>query len=274
MRCQVCDAPTVPYSVHNSFSIFKCQQCGFGQADVAASDIEDLYEGSYFTTYYGNNESAFGQSKQAELSDAGSMDASKKWWIDTFVPGNNIRVLEIGPGASSAVQRYLAASRTNVMYEAVEFSKIACSALNKLGVTTHCGTIYDADVVSRVSGRFDFVIGTEVIEHDIHPQNFVSGLAQALRPGGRVCLTTGNFDGLTARITRGHWYYLHPPVHVCFFTPRSVSILFAKLGLRNVKTDCLGLNYYKMYKKLPIPGFLWLVRKLQIPTGMTITAEN
>jgi SAM-dependent methyltransferase len=274
MNCEICDAQMKFYSSFKGFSIYKCKSCGFGRANVSVDDVKELYEGSYFATYYGANSSIFGTCKSAELDDNSSIDSSKKWWLDRFVSGNNIRVLEVGPGAAPTVQRYLAGSRQGVAYETVEFSRTACDELERRGIAYHCGLIYQSDIAKTIANRFDYVVGTEVIEHDLHPHDFVRGLAQALRPGGRACLTTGNFDGLTARLMRGRWYYLHPPVHVCFYSPRSVKILFERNGFENVQVDCIGTRYYSLHERFPVPGFLPLIRALQVPTGMTIVAEK
>lgn len=274
MKCEICGAKMRFYSHHKGIPINKCTRCGFGRAEVSPDDLKGLYEGRYFEIYYGENESVFGTSLNNEVSRQPSVDGSKKWWIDTFAPGNEISVLEVGPGISAAFHSYLANSRTGVKYEAVEFSSVGCHELNKLGIKTYCGLIYDQEVITQVADRFDYVIATEVIEHDLRPLDFVTGLAKAIRPGGRVCLTTGNFNGLTARVMGARWYYLHPPVHVCFFTPKAAKILFEMAGFKTVRIDCVGLNYYKLSRRVPVPGLLPLVRALQVPTGMTIWAEK
>ena len=172
------------------------------------------------------------------------------------------------------VPRYLQTYRKTVDYEAVELSVSVSESLRNLGYIVHTGSIYADRVASVVAGKFDCVIATEVIEHDLHPSRFVAGLFNALRVGGAVCLTTGNFDSVMARFKGPGWYYLDPPAHVSFYTPRSIKKLFYDIGFRQVRIDCIGSTYLKFHANFPLPGFLWLIDRLQIPTGMTICATK
>lgn len=52
------------------------------------------------------------------------------------------------------------------------------------------GNIFD--LAPRWSDRFDGVLAAEIIEHLAHPDRFLIALAQTLKPGGRLFLTTPN----------------------------------------------------------------------------------
>lgn len=52
------------------------------------------------------------------------------------------------------------------------------------------GNIFD--LATQWVGRFDAVLAAEVIEHVAHPDEFLACLAEALKPGGRLFLTTPN----------------------------------------------------------------------------------
>jgi 2-polyprenyl-3-methyl-5-hydroxy-6-metoxy-1,4-benzoquinol methylase len=47
---------------------------------------------------------------------------------------------------------------------------------------------------------FDLIVSVEVIEHVESPINFLTNVAQLLKPGGRAVITTPNVDSLPARL--------------------------------------------------------------------------
>jgi SAM-dependent methyltransferase len=262
--CLVCGGALREYAAHGRWTVAKCRDCGFGQTNVTEKDLAGFYESEYFD----GNRARFCQKAQDEISE------NKKWWLDRFVQGEHLRCLEIGPGPAAMVPGFLADNRSGFSYSAVEISRAASDQLRKRGYEVFTGKIYDEQISARVAGRFDYVVATEVIEHDTNPRGFVCGVFSALRPGGRACLTTGNFDGLTARFKGASWSYLDPPAHVCFFTPRSVHKLFTNAGFCDVRVHCVGLNYIRLYQRFPIPGMLAAVHWLRLPTGMTICAQK
>lgn len=263
-RCLICGGALRHYSTHEKWHLTKCTDCGFGQTDVTEEDLLGFYESEYFN----GSKARFCQTAHEEISE------SRKWWLDRFVEGQNIGCLEIGPGPAGMVPRYLAQSRGGISYAAVELSEAASDQLRRRGYELFTGRIYDQCISAQVAGRFDYVIATEVIEHDTNPCAFVSGIANALKPGGHACLTTGNFDGLTARLKGDAWTYIDPPAHVCLFTPRSVRKLFTDAGFGDVRIHFVGLNYIRLYQRLRIPGMLSAAHLLRLPTGMTICARK
>jgi hypothetical protein len=118
------------------------------------------------------------------------------------------------------------------------------------------------------------VVATEVIEHDPDPRGFAQGMFDALRPGGVACPSTGNFDGIMARIKKNEWYYLDPPAHPVYYTPRSIVRLLKDVGFSAVDVECIGYNYIELYLRYPVPGFLQLVQMIRLPTGMTVVATK
>jgi SAM-dependent methyltransferase len=251
-------------SFRGKWEIRKCQECGFGQSNVTADDIKCFYESDYFAGLTGK----FSQDQDDRI------DEGRKWWVDTFIPGSEINCLEVGPGSTATIAKYLQQSRPGIKYEAIEVSTFASEKLRGAGLSVYTGRLYDEDIRRAVNGQFDCLFATEVIEHDLDPQRFADGVFNALKSGGRACLTTGNFNGLTARYKGASWYYLYPPAHVCFYTPRSATILFKQAGFRNVEVHCVGLNYVRFNQKYRIPGFLQFAHMLQISTGMTISVQK
>jgi 2-polyprenyl-6-hydroxyphenyl methylase/3-demethylubiquinone-9 3-methyltransferase len=264
-NCKICGTGSLrEYAVVNGFQIWKCRICGFGQTAITFEDTRQFYDPQYFS----GGKARFSQAMDDEIPP------SKRWWIDRYVSGKSKNVLEIGPGPAAMLGRYLATTRADISYEAVELSGFACDAVRRAGFHVYNGTIYTSDVEAVCRGRFDTVIATEVIEHDPDPRRFAQGMFDALKPGGAACLTTGNFDGIMARIKKDKWYYLDPPAHPVYYTPKSITRLLRGVGFSDVNVECIGSNYVELYLRYPIPGLLQFVQMIRLPTGMTVVATR
>ena len=105
---------------------------------------------------------------------------------------------------------------------------------------------YRAGGVESLEGKFDLICSLEVIEHVRDPRGFVGGLANALKPGGLLILSTPNrtstsrlmmitlAEGL-GRIPKGTHDWQK------FLTPEELSALLRDAGLEIL--DCTGLAY-------------------------------
>lgn len=265
LRCRICDSAALrEYGTVNGYAIQKCPECGFGQTNVKADDIKSLYDGAYFA----------GENAGACQSASDEIKLGYKVWADRFIPGDCAAVLEVGPGPSAMLGRYLVSTRSPMSYAAVEISEFASKAIAAHGFEVHTGTIDDPAVSAICEGRFDAILATEVIEHVLDARKFADAIFRGLKPGGTLCLTTGNFDGLRARLNGLSWYYLNPPAHVCYYSPRSITRLLCDAGFTSIHVDCVGLNYLAVASKYPLPGLLPMVRLSRISTGMTVTARK
>lgn len=118
----------------------------------------------------------------------------------------------------------------------VEVSRYAVEfARRELGVDVRHGTVPGADLPA---GRFDVVTMWDVIEHLPDPLAALRAVAEVLRPGGVVMLSTGDYASLVARLSGRHWHLFNLPEHLWFFTPGSLRRLLRRAGLTP-----LGLTY-------------------------------
>jgi 2-polyprenyl-3-methyl-5-hydroxy-6-metoxy-1,4-benzoquinol methylase len=88
---------------------------------------------------------------------------------------------------------------------------------------------------------FDLIVSTEVIEHLYAPRPFVDGCLKALRPGGRLILTTpyhGYLKNLVLAIA-GKWDRHADPLwdggHIKLWSRKSLTRLLEERGFHNVQ---------------------------------------
>jgi 2-polyprenyl-3-methyl-5-hydroxy-6-metoxy-1,4-benzoquinol methylase len=87
-----------------------------------------------------------------------------------------------------------------------------------------------APPLPELAERYDVVTAIEVVEHLIDPVSELRSIADCLKPGGFLFITTGNFA--KARVPLNLWYYAQiPDVHVTFWSPRAWAKGLGEAGL-------------------------------------------
>jgi len=93
---------------------------------------------------------------------------------------------------------------------------------------------------------FDAVIAVEVIEHLLLPRNLFRRAREALRPGGRLIVTTP-YHGLLKNLALAlsnkfddHWHPLRDYGHVKFFSKKTLTRLFAEQNFEVQRISRVG----------------------------------
>jgi SAM-dependent methyltransferase len=268
MTCRICNSPVQKYLHKNGYDILRCVRCGFGQVSVTAAEISAFYDKAYF----GGEKANFAQEEDSEISP------SYRYWIDRQLDrlpaSGTVRVLEIGPGLGGPIAGYIQRQHPRVEFSCIEISKYASERLVARGFTVHCGGVSDAAAVEGWRSNFDLIYGTEVIEHDPDPRAFVRTVHDMLKPGRWAAFTTGNLDGLMARWKRESWYYIDPPAHVSYYTPKAVRHAFGTEGFDQVRAMRYGFRHIDAKLKTHLPGLLVLTHLANTATGINITARR
>ncbi len=87
--------------------------------------------------------------------------------------------------------------------------------LAERGFATAIYDPYYAADPSVLTGSFDFVTATEVVEHLAHPGRELNRLWSLIRPGGWLGLMTKLVLEVDAF---ARWHYKNDPTHICFFS--------------------------------------------------------
>jgi 2-polyprenyl-3-methyl-5-hydroxy-6-metoxy-1,4-benzoquinol methylase len=205
------------------FSITCCSQCGhsFVPANPGAPVSERLYTDYYPRESFdieGFGPKSFPGGFSSWLN--GDASAAGKW----VPPG--VRILDIGCGFGETLAYHLA--RGCDAY-GVEMDKNVRKAAEKFHFKVHIGP-FNPDCYSP--DFFDYVTLQQVIEHVDNPAETLKGVAQVLRPGGYVVLSTPNANGWGAKVFGRRWINWHVPYHRHFFSPVSMQIAAQMAGLQ------------------------------------------
>jgi SAM-dependent methyltransferase len=111
-----------------------------------------------------------------------------------------------------------------------------------------------AGLAAEPGARYDVISLIEVVEHIEFPDPVFALVARLLKPGGLLLLTTGNVASPVARRKGLAYAYLLPEIHVGYFTPRALEIVYARHGLAPVCFRYDGAVRFKVIKTLRTAG--------------------
>jgi SAM-dependent methyltransferase len=107
---------------------------------------------------------------------------------------------------------------------------------------------------SEMSGRYDVVTAIEVVEHLLDPIAELRSMADSLKPGGFVFITTGNCAKAHGPLNTWHYAQI-PDVHITFWSPQSWADALQQAGLEAIRLPLARVDprivQYKVIKALP-----------------------
>lgn len=86
----------------------------------------------------------------------------------------------------------------------------------------------------------DLITLWETLEHLRDPGETLARVRALLKPGGIIALSTPNFGSAQASAEGENWHEILPPMHLQYFTPRSLEIFLKKNGFENIHILTFG----------------------------------
>lgn len=82
-----------------------------------------------------------------------------------------------------------------------------------------------------LKGQYDCIVAFDVIEHVDSPRRFLEFGLDHLESGGRLVVSTGNFDSFTFRLMGSRYWYCTIAEHISFISPAWVREQLPALGV-------------------------------------------
>ena len=138
-----------------------------------------------------------------------------------------LRLIDVGCSRGHFVA---AAASLGFSAEGVEPAPHIAEAARAQGLNVRTGLLQE---LRLPDASFDAVTLFEVLEHLKQPIALVRECARIVKPGGILCVTTGNAASWTVAVMGSRWDYFHiekDAGHVSFFNPRSLALLGQRGG--------------------------------------------
>jgi 2-polyprenyl-3-methyl-5-hydroxy-6-metoxy-1,4-benzoquinol methylase len=100
----------------------------------------------------------------------------------------------------------------------------------------HCNEVNEIEAYRQIEDIptnriFDLVTLYKVLEHVPNPVEVLSQSAQRLSSHGRLVVDVPNYRSLYRVVSGKKWLWLIPPVHLQYFSPKSIEKLASEVGL-------------------------------------------
>lgn len=204
-------------------SVTRCRRCGHV---YQCPQTDKSYARAFYTEAYGD---AGGQhpyfDPQLKLQHAKDLLEV----LQVHCPGSS-RVLEVGAGQGAFVR---VAQDAGLRIVGTELSEMAVrKGTDLFGVRLHFGPVEELPE----DEPFDAAVFWDVIEHCPRPDSVLGAVKSRLAGGGRVLLTTGNYE-CAGRLLSGERWWCWSAEHYHYFSPGGMSRLGARLGFTGFLID-------------------------------------
>jgi ubiquinone/menaquinone biosynthesis C-methylase UbiE len=197
-----------------TYRIVKCRSCSHAFAILPHENIWENYQSVVDKEYLSRQE-------------AHILTAKKVTEVLTrYIPGG--KLLDIG----CATGDFLSVAQEAYAVEGLELSEWSSKIARNRGFTIHSCSI--GELPERAD--FDIVTLWGVIEHFESPQAEVGKICRIVRPGGFICLWTGDIDSWLARLLGKKWWYIQGQ-HIQFFSKKSLDTLFSINGCKRITIE-------------------------------------
>ncbi len=266
--CGKATDPQYLYSIEG-YAHWRCRRCGIVINYPQPSDeaLAKIYSESYFdvTGRSVNPEGA----RKAKLR---TFHRNYQWVVDKLPAG--AKVLDIGAGEGFAME---VARELGYDVYGLELSESAYQQLvHKFGADRIFHTNIEA---FEASLQFDLITMFDLIEHPRNPAQVVSKVAQMLRKGGFLMISTPDTGSLSARLMGKHWVH-YKPEHLFYFNKQNITELlrpyFENIQVHSHKkllTKEYIAAYNTTYIRPPLQQIVALGLTL-LPRGMTISLPS
>lgn len=230
--CNLCCSEEItPILEHERAFLHKCKNCSFIFSARVPSrvEIDEIYKNKFnHTSYF----SPITVKRYESLLDD----------FESFRKTN--RILDVGAGFGFFMQ---IAKERGWEIIGVEISDLCIEECERKGLSVLKGMLTELNLEEN---QFDVITGLEVIEHVSNPKEMMQEMHRLLRKGGLLYLTTPNFNAINRYRLKEKYDVISYPIHLCYFTPKTLKKLSSDVGLsvRKIKTTGYSITRVRTSK--------------------------
>lgn len=227
LYCPVCGGQrdSTQVFVRDNFSILRCSNCGVGKTLLPDNFSTD----SIYTEGYFQGEQADGYQDYAGSEDVLRAEFRSAVHHLRAAGCPSGKLLELG----CAYGFFLSEAKPLFEVQGIEVSESAVQFCRQRGLDVELGVLTEEYVNRRAP--FDAVVMLDVVEHLTEPDEVMRLIHKALKPGGKLLLSTGDWESSLSRLMGKNWRLMTPPQHTFFFSPRTMSAMLTRLGFEVVE---------------------------------------
>ena len=196
-----------------SYKVLKCEKCALEYAIPQVQGSDSFYK--WITAKH----NYYPESRWEWLTLIKLIGSSSK---------NNTRLLEVGCGSGKFLEQIKKMSGVEAI--GIDTSPTSVDECASKNLETYCQTIdtFAADQI-HAGKRFDYIVAFHCLEHIDNPKDFLTSLAQLLKPDGSIFLSTPYSPMSFETI----WFdpLNYPPHHMTRWNKASYEELAARLRL-------------------------------------------
>jgi 2-polyprenyl-3-methyl-5-hydroxy-6-metoxy-1,4-benzoquinol methylase len=217
------------YTSDKSYLYRQCIQCkSVYLNEPPIKELDKIYPHNYYS---------YDPSRQlTSLTERikGLLDAMLFKKLLRRIPGDNLRVLDVGGGSGWLLSILRKVSPRVTDTHEIDINQRARTAAEAAGHVFHCERVETFDS----SETFDLILLLNLIEHVADPAAVLQRMHQLLSPRGLILIKTPNVETLDCRIFRHrNWGGFHCPRHFVLFTRESLIELGTQCELAAVETS-------------------------------------
>lgn len=241
VSCPVCKScNSIYFKTVKSWHLEKCQQCKMvfvnpcpseESLNIAYSLPQKQYD-QYFQTDNINSEKILGGTEQWQRNI--SME-----YLGTIEKATDIKgkILEIGCGSGS----FLEIAQGNGWKTAgVDIGNWRKNSKRDKKLNIEHGSLFDAGFEEK---SFDVIFMGSVIEHLSNPNMYLQKIYRLLKNNGIFyVIGTPNIQSLTILMGIDKWIGNHPPLHLLYFSKKTLCKIVKDNGFSNIKVRSYGIS--------------------------------
>jgi 2-polyprenyl-3-methyl-5-hydroxy-6-metoxy-1,4-benzoquinol methylase len=237
--CLVCAASNVtPWATvrtdHGSYRLVRCASCrsAYVHPRPDLEFIEAYYRSKTGTHSFSDPDDVLAAERAYPNStvDARRMVAN----IRAMVGTGTRRLLDVGAGFGLFAREAVAAGFDVDCVEVGTFERRCIRQFAGVEATPVMFEDFDGSPSS-----YGAVLMSQILEHTVDPQRWVSKAAGLLRPGGVLAIAVPNFESLFVRILGSREMHISPPEHLNFFSLAGLDRLLSAQGMVIEKSESI-----------------------------------